>query len=149
MHKTMAAKRTKVKKDKEKELETQLARALADYDNLHKRVERERVESTVYANLKLVVKFLPIIDMLEQSQSHLKDSGLAIAIKEIDDLMESEDVERINSDNGTEYNEEIHEVVEVVDGKKDNLITETVLTGWKYEEGLVIRPAKVKVTKKV
>ena len=145
----MAAKRTKVKKDKEKELETQLARALADYDNLHKRVERERVEHTVYANLKLVAKFLPIIDMLEQSQSHLKDSGLAIAIKEIDDLMESEGVERVNSDNGMEYNEEVHEVVEVVDGKKDSLIKETVLTGWKYEEGLVIRPAKVKVTKKV
>lgn len=145
----MVAKQTKVKKDKEKELETQLARALADYDNLNKRVERERAEHTVYANLKLVLKFLPIIDMLEQSQSHLKDPGIAIALKEIDDLMSSEDVERIKSDDGVAYDEEMHEVVEIVDGKKDGLITETVLTGWKYEDGLVIRPAKVKVTKKV
>lgn len=145
----MKAKRTKVKKNKEKELETQLARALADYDNLNKRVERERVEHTVYANLKLVVKFLPIIDMLEQSQSHLKDPGVAIALKEIDDLMESEGVERINADDGVKYNEEMHEVVEAVDGKKGGFVVETVLSGWKYEDGLVIRPAKVKVTKKV
>jgi len=145
----MVVKNIKVKKGKEKELETQLARALADYDNLNKRMERERVEHTAYSNLKLVVKFLPIIDMLEQSQSHLKDPGLAMTIKEIDELMESEGVERINSENGAEYNEKMHEVVEVVDGKKNSLITETVLTGWKYEEGLVVRPAKVKVSKKV
>lgn len=145
----MPAKRIKVKKDKEKELETQLARALADYDNLNKRVEREKIEHTVYANLKLVVKFLPIIDMLEQSQSHLKDSGIAIALKEIDDLMKSEGVERINAEDGVKYDEEMHEVVEVVDGKKSGLVAETVLSGWKYEDGLVIRPVKVKVTKKV
>jgi molecular chaperone GrpE len=145
----MVAKQTKVKKDKEKELEIQLARALADYDNLNKRVERERVENAVYANLKLVMKFLPIFDMLEQSQSHLKDPGIAIALKEIDDLMKSESVERINADEGVKYDEEMHEVVEVVDGKKSGVISETVLSGWKYEDGLVIRPAKVKVTKKV
>ena len=136
-------------KNKDKELKDQLTRALADYDNLSKRVEREKVEYTVYANLKLIVKFLPIIDMLEQSQDHLKNSGLAIAIKEIDDLMGSEGVERIISDDGVKYDEEIHEVVEVVEGKKAGIVTETVLTGWKYQDGLVIRPAKVKVTKKV
>jgi molecular chaperone GrpE (heat shock protein) len=39
------------------------------------------------------------------------------------------------------------EVIEVTSGEGDNNISEVVLVGWKFEDGTVVRHAKVKVTK--
>ena len=52
-----------------------LARALADYDNLSKRVERERQDLGKIASVGLVLKLLPVLDNLESAQVHLKGSG--------------------------------------------------------------------------
>jgi len=68
-----------------KELEsvkTMLARALADYDNLNKRVDRERQDLIKIASVGVIIKLLPVIDNLESAQVHLKDQGLAISILE-------------------------------------------------------------------
>jgi len=40
------------------------------------------------------------------------------------------------------------EAIEVVPGTSDNTIAETILIGWKFEDGTVVRHAKVKVSKK-
>jgi molecular chaperone GrpE (heat shock protein) len=45
------------------------------------------------------------------------------------------------------------EAIEVVDGQSNNKVTEAkvaevVLPGWKFEDGTVVRHAKVKVSKK-
>ena len=60
-----------------------LARALADYDNLSKRVDRERTDLCRIASVGVIVKLLPVLDNLERAQGHIKDSGLAIAIGEL------------------------------------------------------------------
>jgi len=127
-------------------LKDQLTRALADYDNLTKRVEREREGFAELANLRFVLKFLPIFDMLEQSQKHLKDPGIAIALKELYEALETESIVRISAREGEDFDESVHEVVEVVDGDNGKIV-ECVLTGWRYDNGQVIRPAKVKVGK--
>lgn len=128
-------------------LKEQLARALADYDNLSKRVEREREGYSELASLRFVVKLLPVIDMIEQSQKHIKDAGLAIALKELYDVLATESIVPIKAGVGDEFDQNVHEVVEVVDGETSNLISECILSGWRYNNGQVIRPAKVKVTK--
>jgi molecular chaperone GrpE len=134
-------------------LKNQLARVLADYDNLTKRVEREREEFGKLANARLIIKLLSIYDMLEGAQLHLKDSGLAITIEEFVKVLEDEEFEKIKTNVGDKFDEEIHEAVEVIipqaDGKdKVGTIAEVILTGWKVKEGSVVRPAKVKVYKK-
>lgn len=148
----MMKKKTQIKIEKKerkeiKELKDQLIRALADYDNLRKRVEGERDGFIKLANLKLILKFLPILDMLYDAQNHLHDSGLAIAISEFEGALKDEGLEKIVSKPGTKFNATIHEAVETVkkDSKKAGIITEELLTGWRYVEGPVIRPAKVKV----
>jgi molecular chaperone GrpE len=153
MIKKRKKKRIDKKEDGIKELKNQLARALADYDNLTKRVERERGEFGKMANLIFVTRLLPIFDMLEEAQEQLNDSGLAIIVKEFTDLFAEQGIQRIEAGQGVCYNENLHEAIEVVNppaGKKikGNGIVEEVLSGWKYEEGVVIRPAKVKVGKK-
>jgi len=147
-------KRVKVKKvgDEKVQLKAQLARALADYDNLRKRVEREREEYGTYAKLTLMARFLPVFDMLEGAQVHLRDSGLAITIEEFAKVLKEEGIEKIEVAPGDTFDEELHEAVEVVDqssrGKvKDGKIVDIILSGWKLEGGPIIRPVKVKVEK--
>ena len=87
--------------------------------------------------------------MLIDAENQLKDAGLAIIVKEFEEVLKGEGVEKINSNNGVKFDENIHEAVEVGvgEGKKIEIVEE-VLTGWKYKSGMVIRPAKVKVRKK-
>lgn len=137
---------SKAKPDKKvEELRNQLARALADYDNLKKRVERERQELSQLAGLGLIVRLLPVLDNLEQAQKHLQDAGLAISLNEFNEVLKEEGIERIGAAPGTKFDENLHEALEAVSGGKKGEIAEVVLPGWRYEGGPVIRVAKVKV----
>jgi molecular chaperone GrpE len=129
------------------DFKNQLARALADYDNLKRRVEKEKDEFRRFAGLALIARMLPIFDMLEDAQSHLGDPGIAITIKEFEDVLAEEGVKRIETKKGDKFDENLHEAVEVVkDAKvKDGEITEELMSGWKFEDGPTIRHAKVKV----
>lgn len=141
-----------VKEDKVRgELEVvkgMLARALADYDNLAKRVDRERLELGKIASVGVIVKLLPVLDNLERAQEHIKDSGLAIAIGELINVLKDEGFTVISPSIGDIFNENTMEAIEVVEGTSDNTVVEVVLSGWKYEDGTVVRHAKVKVSKK-
>lgn len=142
------------KDEKEKvtaeELRNQLARALADYDNLTKRVKKEKEDFKRTANLELIESILPAIDMLENAQEHLKDSGLRLTIKELEEALEAHGITRIKASPGTKFDEEVHEAVEVTKkgNYKDGRIVEETLPGWKFIDGPIIRASKVVVKRK-
>jgi molecular chaperone GrpE len=140
--------RKKTKKGEFEDLKNQLARALADYDNLRKRVERERKQVEKIAGAKFALKALSVFDMLEDAQKHLKDSGISLTIEEFEKVLKDEGVEKIEAGPGTKFDEELHEAVEVVKTGKDGKIADVVLIGWKFRDGPVIRPTKVRVNKK-
>ena len=127
------------------QLRNQLARALADYQNLVKRVEREKVEFEKFSNLKLILRLLPVLDILKQAQVHTKDAGVAITIKEFEEALKAEGIEELKAEKGAEFDPDLHEVVEVVSGKDNNIISEVVLSGYRFINGPVIRHARVKV----
>ena len=68
----LKSKNLKVKTEETDVLKNQLARALADYDNLRKRIEREKEDLEKLAGLKLILRILPILDNLRAAQNHLK-----------------------------------------------------------------------------
>jgi len=76
-------------------LKTQLARALADYDNLVKRVEREKQGFERYANVKLAIKLLPVLDVLREAQKHIGDPGIAMTITQFEEALKGEGIEEI------------------------------------------------------
>jgi molecular chaperone GrpE len=138
------------------ELKGQLARALADYDNLRKRVEKEREDLRKILAVSIILKFISILDGLKLAQKHLKDGGIAITIKEFEDILRGEGIEKIKIEVGDKFDEDVHEVTEVVeDSEKDGIIAEEVLEGWKFQDQniqpgqIILRHAKVKVYKKV
>ena len=92
----LKSKNLKVKTEETDVLKNQLARALADYDNLRKRIEREKEDLEKLAGLKLILRILPILDNLRAAQNHLKDTGLAITIGELENIIKDEGIEEIN-----------------------------------------------------
>jgi len=148
----MANKKIKPAEDKvHKELEVlkgMLARALADYDNLSKRVDRERADLGKIASVGIIVRLLPVLDGLESAQTHLQDAGLAISLGEFKKVLSEEGLNEIKPKIGEVFDENTMEAIEVVKGASDNSIADVVLPGWKFEDGTVVRHAKVKVVKK-
>lgn len=145
-----ALKQNKQKLNPEVELlKSQLTRALADYANLEKRTKRLSEELYSLSSQRIILKLLPILDMLSDAQEHLRDGGLSIVIKEFEDVLSSEGYKKIEPKEGERFNAELEEAVEVVetdDKDKDNNIVSTSLVGWMQKDN-VVRPAKVIVSK--
>ena len=143
----MKTKKPTVQKDDmaKKQLEDQLKRALADYQNLERRVEEERRLLGALSSAILIEKFLPVLDNLESAQSHLSDPGLEIVIKQFKDILNQEGVEEIQTE-GQTFDPNMHEAVEVAEGENDNTIVKTVRKGYKINNK-VLRPAQVVVEK--
>jgi len=134
---------------KKPSLKEQLARALADYDNLVKRVERGKGELEFKSNLRLIFRLLPIVDSMRQALVHLKDPGLAITLTELENILKDEGIEEIKVKKGDVFNPEFCEAIEVVENAgQGNKIIEVLLSGWKFTDGQVIRHVKVKVCQK-
>jgi len=135
---------------REEELKSQLARTLADYDNLRKRVEREKEEVIKLANVGFFLRIAPVIDDLKKAQLHLKDEGLDNIIKKIDVIISEEGIENVEVWEGLPFDENLHEAVEIENVReksKQGLISKVLLEGWRIKDGPVIRPAKVIVYK--
>jgi molecular chaperone GrpE len=130
---------------REKELESQLKRALADYDNLKKRQEEEKHAVVKFANAVLMVKFLEVLDALETAQKNLNDAGLELVIKKFRDLLASENIKEIGGV-GQDFDPNLHEAISVVEGEQDNKVLEVLQKGY-HLDGKILRPAHVMVTK--
>ena len=127
------------------EIKNQLARVLADYDNLRKRVEQEREVWAKFSAQVICTRLLPILDILEGAQNHLKDQGLAIAISEFKKVFNEEGLKESRPVAGETFDPKVHEAIELVDGGEKGEVAELILPGWMYNEARVLRHAKVRV----
>lgn len=129
-------------------LKAQLVRALADYDNLQKRVEKDYLEIGTRIKSQFLTELLPAIQMLYGVQNHLGDPGLALSISQFEDVIHEQGVEKIEPKIGDKFNEDLFEAVDAVeDAGKAGTVAELVQIGWRFHEGRVISHAKVKVFK--
>ena len=122
-------------------LENQLKRSLADYQNLEKRVIEEKSSWVKMANKDLLLKLLPVFDTLNLAQRHIQDEGLILSVKQFLDVLKSVGVERINTQDQA-FDPSLMEVVEKT-GEEGKAIEETRAGFTLF--GKVLRPAQVKV----
>lgn len=120
-----------------------LKRALADYDNLQKRVAQEKQLWVAQANLKLIQELLPVLDLLKKAQDSLGDPGLKMVVSEFDQLLKRHNLEAYGS-SGDNFDPNLHEVVDIAVGGKPGEIAEVLTSGFKIGDQ-VVRPAKVRV----
>jgi molecular chaperone GrpE len=115
----------KEKVDKKcEELENQLKRSLADYQNLEKRVEENRLEWIKMANKQLLLRILPGLDALLLAEKHTQDEGIKLSIKKILDILEFEGVKKIETE-GKSFDPNLMECIGVVTGEDGKVIEET------------------------
>jgi molecular chaperone GrpE len=127
------------------EFKNKYLRALADYQNLEKRVDQERFESMKMANRNLLIKILPFLDNLEKAEVFVKDQGLKISKDHFFQILREAGLEEIDLSN-KDFDPVLAEAIDIVPGKEDNKVVEVLRKGYIYE-GKVIRVAQVKVSK--
>ena len=128
------------------ELENNWKRALADYQNLEKRAGEERQEWAKMAAKDTLNQLLPVFDTFEQAAKHIKDDGLALAVKQLHDTLKNVGVQRIETQ-GKHFDPTMMEAIDVVESEKDGMVVAEVRTGFVLH-GTLLRPAQVKVGKK-
>lgn len=141
----MAKEDVKKLKEEIEELSNKWKRALADYQNLEKRVSQEREVFVKYACSSMVLKILPGLDSLEMAQKHLQDEGLSLALKQVKDGLSQVGLEEIVVKKGDSFNPELMECVDVVEGENDKVVDE-LRNGYKLH-GRILRAAQVRVGK--
>jgi molecular chaperone GrpE len=122
--------------------EEQRLRALADYQNLEKRITAQQQHFVRLSTSAFILKLLPVVDHLERAAKHLKDQGLDMILKQIGDLLLTEEVKPMEVI-GKAFDHLQMEGVEQVEGEKDKVI-ELVEAGY-FIGDQILRPAKVKV----
>jgi len=138
---------TKDKQGPKKQLEEltkKWQRALADYQNLEKRVGLEKEEFAKFANSQLILKILPGLDSLEKAGQHLKDEGLKLALKQLTDELASSGLEKMET-LGQDFDPETMECLEIAEGEEGKVLDE-IRPGYKLNNR-VLRVAQVRVGK--
>jgi molecular chaperone GrpE len=127
--------------NKVKELDNNWKRALADYQNLQKKMAENQLEMIQYGSRNLLIKFLDILDHLEEAQKHLADKGIELVIKLFKDYLKEEGAEEMER-LGKIFDPVYDECLDMRNGEKNNIVIEVAKKGYTYKSK-VLRVAKV------
>lgn len=95
--------------------EARYLRAVADYQNLSRRIDEERKNLRNTAAEDIMTRLIEIVDDLERSCDHLKDPGLLAIYKKLLSTLESFGLERIDPMN-EKFDAGYQEAVEKIPG---------------------------------
>lgn len=144
-------------KNKIKELETMKATTLrmqAEFQNYKKRVEKEKADIYKFANEKLVIELLSVMDNVDRAIGSMDTSesnkniidGVQMIQKTLEDFLKKHQVEVIDAV-GTPFDPQKHHAV-MTEANEDHP-SETVIEEFQRGyvlNGKVVRPAMVKVS---
>lgn len=120
-------------------LESQLARALADYANLERRFSEQSTAVVKFAKSDLIGKLLDIRDHLSMASAQIKDQSLNMILNSFDKLLTEEGVVEVKTDGL--YDPASMECQEMTEGPKDHII-KVVRPGYRLHDR-VLRTARV------
>ncbi len=126
--------------EKNVELENKYRRALADYQNLEKRVREERSEWIKSANQQLLLRLLPALDTVMLAAQHTEDKGIKATVDHFLSTLAAEGIEKIDTTD-KEFDPSTMEVIQTMDGKEGKVLQE-VRAGYTLY-GKLLRPAQV------
>jgi molecular chaperone GrpE len=128
------------------ELKDKYARVHADFENIKKRLEREKYTAVEYANEKFAKDMIPVMDSLqmalasantelaaEELLAKLKE-GIELTLKQFTTSLEKHGVTMVSHDEPFDPN--IHNAIQSVasDTVESGQIVQTFQTGYKYKE---------------
>jgi len=139
--------------EKTREYYEQLLRLSAEFDNFRKRQEKERQQFLEFSQKELLVKFLPVLDALENvlrqknMESETLWKGFSLIQRDILAILASEGLQR-QKVLGKLFDPLKHEAVETIDSQKhrENEIVEELRSSYLLKNK-IIRPAMVKIAR--
>src|SRR5262245_56905346 len=126
-------------------------RALADFDNYRRRIDRERAQFGTEALRNFMIGLLDVVDDLERFLSSAEDErgpfleGSRVVHQKLLTLLEKEGVRPFES-SGKPFDPTLHEVTATIPAKDTahGTIVQEVRRGYKFKDDL-LRPARVVV----
>ena len=133
-------------------LDNQLKRAVADYQNLEKRVVEGRGELATWATAELIKKMLPVVDSFNRAISGASEDdrksgwfkGVEMALKQLQQVLKEEGLDEIVADG--QFDPSLHEAIDSKEGEEGQVL-EVAAKGYTLN-GKIIRPASVVVGRK-
>lgn len=127
------------------QLNNKYLRALADYQNLEKRMHTAVDQARATSQRITLSRFMNVLDDMEKAEVFTKDQGLQMIMNHFKQIFKDAGVEELDLLN-KEFDPYTAEAIEAVPGEKDNIVAEVVRKGYRIGDD-IIRPAQVKVTK--
>ena len=126
-------------------------RALADYENYRRRIERERTTAARSGKRDIILQLLEVLDGFDRALQHLDDApssvseGLQLLQRKLLGLLEAQGVTPLQS-LGETFNPELHDAIGTVqsDDAEPGTVAEEMQRGYRWGDDL-LRPARVRV----
>jgi molecular chaperone GrpE len=148
---------------KEPDYYEQLLGLKADFENYRKRIEKEKPEFVKFGKAEILLRLLPLYDMLTQAHLHVVKmqaggeqaaaqvqdvvKGLEMIFKEFNKVFEAEGIRPMDVV-GKPYDPMASEIIGIEEGNAENdgFVTAEFQKGFYYGDK-ILRPAKVKIAK--
>lgn len=132
-------------------LKDKLIRKTAELDNVIKRCEKEKLDMLTYANEKLLLKLLDLIDDLDKAveagkESHNPDTiltGVEMIHEKAKKFLEDEGVKQMNSAVGQPFDVNLHDaMVSMPSEHPEGTVVQEIQKGYTYRDK-ILRHSKV------
>src|SRR4051812_29363055 len=138
----LAAAQVKIEQQREAML-----RAVAEADNVRKRVQAEASSAQKYALERFAEGLLPVLDSLEAALKSGDTSGIELTLRQMKAILEKQHVAEINPAVGERFDPHRHQAIATVPAKAEpNSVVSVMQKGYTLHER-VLRPALVTVAK--
>lgn len=133
----------------------QLVRLKAEFENFRKRGEKEKADARRWGKEDIIVQLISLMDVMEQAETAAHKTtdtksivaGLDMLYAAFKRLLKDEGLEQISPENQA-FDPKQHEAVETVEGDgEENRVLDVLQKGYTFQ-GALVRPARVKVSKK-
>lgn len=128
------------------QMKEKYARVHADFENIKKRLEREKYTAVEYANEKFAKDMIPVLDALDGAMKSTKSDadvielfaklkeGIELTHKQFLTQLEKHGVKMVSHDE--EFDPNIHNAIQTVDSDdvESGQIVQTFQTGYRYKE---------------
>ncbi len=127
-------------------------RAVAEFQNYKKRVDRDRLSDKAIMKGDLIKRFLPVLDDLERALQNRPEGnswseGIDLIRRKLQSILEAEGLKRIDAE-GAVFDPNFHEAIsfEPADGVESGRVIGVVQNGYMLGD-YVVRPAMVRVAR--
>ena len=128
-------------------------RALADYDNYRRRIERERATAARSGKRDLILQLLEVLDGFDRALLHVGNApasvseGLQLLQRKLLSVLEAQGVTPLES-LGETFNPELHDAIGTVQSEelRPGIVADEVQRGYRWGDDL-LRPARVRVAR--